>query len=114
MYDYVGHLKKFGFEWNHNALGFKFEIKIDNSDSKKIKKKILSRNTRKNISTDQSRIWNMVENWQFNNSANDNSKISFLIGYLHDEKKVKDFFNMTNSFDFTTLMTLRKNLFLMD
>ena len=38
MYDYVGHLKKFGFEWNHNALGFKFEIKIDNSDSKKIKK----------------------------------------------------------------------------
>ena len=62
MYDYVGHLKKFGFEWNHNALGFKFEIKIDNSDSKKIIKKILSRNTRKNISTDQSRIWNMVEN----------------------------------------------------
>ena len=40
MYDYVGHLKKFEFEWNHNALGFKFEIKIDNSDSKKIKKKI--------------------------------------------------------------------------
>ena len=37
MYDYVGHLKKFGFEWNHNALGFKFEIKID---GKKIKKKI--------------------------------------------------------------------------
>ena len=64
MYDYVGHLKKFGFEWNHNALGFKFEIKIDNSDSKKIIKKILSRNTRKNISTDQSRIWNMVENYQ--------------------------------------------------
>ena len=114
MYDYVGHLKKFGFEWNHNALGFKFEIKIDNSDSKKIIKKILSRNTRKNISTDQSRIWNMVENWQFNNSANDNSKISFLIGYLHDGKKVKDFFNITNSFDFTALMTLRKNLFLMD
>ena len=56
----------------------------------------------------------MVENWQFNNSANDNSKISFLIGYLHDEKKVKDFFNMTNLFDFTALMTLRKNLFLMD
>ena len=37
MYDFVGHLKKFGFEWNHNALGFKFEIKID---GKKIKKKI--------------------------------------------------------------------------
>ena len=35
MYDYFGHHKKFGFEWNHNALGFEFEIKIDNSDSKK-------------------------------------------------------------------------------
>ena len=56
----------------------------------------------------------MVENWQFNNSANDNSRTSFLIGYLHDEKKVKDFFNITNSFDYTTLMTLRKNLFLME
>ena len=56
----------------------------------------------------------MVENWQFNNSANDNSRTSFLIGYLHDEKKVKGFFNITNSFDYTTLMTLRKNLFLME
>ena len=35
MYNYVGHVKKFGFEWNHSALGFKSEIKIDNSDSKK-------------------------------------------------------------------------------
>ena len=35
MYDYVGHLKKFGFEWNHNALGFKFEIKIDGKNKKK-------------------------------------------------------------------------------
>ena len=33
MYDFVEHLKKFGFEWNHNALGFKFGIKIG---SKKI------------------------------------------------------------------------------
>ena len=30
------YVKKFGFEWNHNALGFKFEIKID---GKKILKK---------------------------------------------------------------------------
>ena len=37
MYDYVGHLKKFGFEWNHNALCFKFEIKTDG-------KKILKNN----------------------------------------------------------------------
>ena len=36
MSDYVGHLKKFGFEWNHNALDFKFEIKIDDKKIKKI------------------------------------------------------------------------------
>ena len=36
MDNYVGHLKKFVFEQNHNALGIKFEIKID---GKKILKK---------------------------------------------------------------------------
>ena len=41
MYNYVGHVKKFGFEWNHNSLGFKSGTKIDNSDSKKKKKKNL-------------------------------------------------------------------------
>ena len=67
MYDYVGHLKKFGFKWNHTALGFRFEIKID---GKKIKKNFfISKNTRKNISTDQSRVWNMQTTCQFNNSA---------------------------------------------
>ena len=71
MYDYVGHLKKFGFEWNHNALGFKFEIKIDG------KKKKLSGNTRRNISIDQSRIWNMQATSQIDNSANDNSRLLF-------------------------------------
>ena len=112
MYDYVGHLKIFGFEWNLNALCFKFEIKID---SEKIKKKIfLLKNTRKNISTDQQRVWNMLPNWQFNNSANDNSRIPFLFVYLYDEKKIKDFFNISNSYDFTTLTTIRKNLFLIE
>ena len=49
MYHYLGHFKKFGFEWNHNELDFKFEIKIDGKKtkkkdfflSKKIKKKYL-------------------------------------------------------------------------
>ena len=54
----------------------------------------------------------MQATWQFNNSANDNSRISFLAGYLYDEKKIKDFFNITNSYDFTTLTTIRENLFL--
>ena len=56
----------------------------------------------------------MQPTWQFNNSANDNSRISFLVGYLYDEKKIKDFFNITNSFDFTTLTTIRKNLLLIE
>ena len=56
----------------------------------------------------------MVKNWQINNSANDNSRLSFLVGYLYDEKKVKDFFNITNSYDFTFLMVMRKNSFLVE
>ena len=80
MHDYVGHLKKFGFEWNHNALGFKSEIKIDGK--KILKKGFLSRNTKKGITTHQSRVWNMQPTWQFNNSGNDKSRILFLVRYL--------------------------------
>ena len=29
----------------------------------------------------------MESTWQINNSANDNSRLSFLVGYLYDEKK---------------------------
>ena len=32
------YVKKFGFEWNHNALGFKFEIKIDDKKKKNYQK----------------------------------------------------------------------------
>ena len=56
----------------------------------------------------------MEPTWQINNSANDNSRLSFLVGYLYDEKKVKDFFNITNSYDFTSLTVMRKNSFLME
>ena len=75
MYDYVGHLKKFEFEWNHNALGFKFEIKIDNSDSKKIKKNFFTKRYKNKY-----QYWST---WNFNNSAKDKSRISFLIGYIY-------------------------------
>ena len=54
----------------------------------------------------------MLPTWQFNNSANDSSRISFLVECLYDEKKIKDFFNITNSYHFTTLTAIRKNLFL--
>ena len=48
MYDYVGHLKKFGFEWNHNTFGFKFEIKIDRKKMKK--KRFLNQKIQEKIS----------------------------------------------------------------
>ena len=59
MYDCIGHLKKFGFEWsvNDKNLDFRYEIKIDNSYAKKlIKKFFLSRQTRTFLQIDESRI----------------------------------------------------------
>ena len=41
MYDYIQHLKKFEFEWIQNDLVLKYRIKINNSDSKKIKNSLL-------------------------------------------------------------------------
>ena len=38
FYDYIRHLEKFGFEWS--KYGFKYEMKIDSSDSTKIIKKL--------------------------------------------------------------------------
>ena len=90
-------------------MGFKFEIKID---EEKKKKKKLSKNARINICTDQSRVWNMLPIWHFNNSAKDKSRISFLVGYIYDVKKLKDFFNITNLYDFTALTSIRKNSYL--
>ena len=60
MYDFIGHLKKFGFEWNHNALAFKFEIKID---GKNIIKKIFYEEIQEEISLLINRgygIWNQL------------------------------------------------------
>ena len=65
IYDYIEHLKKFAFEWIQNDLGLKYRIKIDNSDSKKIKKQLtLSRSMRKKICLHESRIWNMKMIWK--------------------------------------------------
>ena len=43
FYNYVGHLEKFGYEWNKDS--FKYEIKIKNQ---KIIKKLYFRKTKKN------------------------------------------------------------------
>ena len=100
FYDYIGHLEKFEFEWSKS--GFKYEISL-NSDSKKIIKKLtLERKYRTFIQTDESRIWNMLPNW--NTNLPQTSRISFLSGYLSDENVVKKYFKITGkSYDFTTL-----------
>ena len=74
FYDYIRHLKKFGFEWS--KYGFKYEMKIDSSDSTKIIKKLtLERKYSTFIQTDESKIWNM-SNW--NTNSPQTSRISFL------------------------------------
>ena len=41
MYNYFGHFKKFGFEWNKDGLGLNYKIKSDPTDNKKIEKNLL-------------------------------------------------------------------------
>ena len=70
VYDYIEHLKRFGFEWIQKDLGFRYEVKINNSDKKNLKKQIsLNSETRKKICIDESRIWNMKMSWRQNESA---------------------------------------------
>ena len=108
MYDYIEHLKKFRFEWIQNDLGLKYRIKIDNSDSKKIKKQLtLSRSTRKKICLHESRIWNMKMTWKNNESALDKSRLSFLVGYLYDKKMLKLLIGINNVLQSVTLKTHR-------
>ena len=52
----------------------------------------------------------MLPSWQPNGSINDKSRLSFLVGYIFEEKKLKDFFKLTNSYDFTTLTPIKKKL----
>ena len=50
----------------------------------------------------------MLPSWQPNGSINDKSRLSLLVGYIFEEKKLKDFFKITNSYDFTTLTPIKK------
>ena len=78
----VGHLEKFGYEWNKE--GFKYEIKIKNK--KIIKKLTLEKQQRIDFNVDASRIFNT----QLNGSS---GIISFLIGYLEDITIKKNILN---------------------
>ena len=73
FYDYVGHLEKFGYEWNKE--GFKYEIKIRNN--KIIKKLTLERQKRIDFNVDSSRIFNTQPNAS-------NGIILFSMGYLEN------------------------------
>ena len=57
VYDYVEHLKRFGFLWTNTNLGLVYEITIVGN---KLRKQLtMSRNERKKIAIDESRTWNM-------------------------------------------------------
>lgn len=55
----------------------------------------------------------MLPNWNTNNNIS-KSIISSSVGYLFDEKLIKDKFNLTarGSYDFTSLKPLQKNIFI--
>ena len=81
FYDYVGHLEKFGYEWNKE--GFKYKIKIENN--KIIKKLTLERQKIIDFNDDSSRIFNRKPNAS-------NGIISFSMGYLENITLLKFFF----------------------
>ena len=71
VYDYYEHLKRFGFTWEHKSLGIKYGIRTNNSDNKKIKKKITMRSDiRKKLCLDSTRVWNMSNAWPANTAVN--------------------------------------------
>ena len=114
IYDFIGHLKKFGFDWIDNNLGLRYRIRIKNSDSKKIKEKLtLDKLTRKKTITDEIRVWNMKMNRKKNNSGTDFSRLSYLISYLLDERKMKQFLKISGKkHDFNSMTNKEKNDYL--
>ena len=82
FYNYVGHLGKFGYQWNKEDL--KYEIKIKNKQI--IKKLTLEKQQRIDFNVDASRIFNT----QLNGSS---GIISFLMGYLEDITIKKNILN---------------------
>ena len=62
VYDYVRHLKRFGFLWVDTRLGLVYEITIVGN---KLRKQLtMSKNERKKIVIEESRIWNMNKRWK--------------------------------------------------
>ena len=114
VYDYIGHLEMFRFDWKHDGICLRYGIKIDNSDSKKLKKQLtLSSLRRKKLCYDESRIWNMSWIWLHNKLPLDYSRICFLIGCLENEKIMKSMLGITDlSYDFTSMSITEKTGYL--
>ena len=99
FYNYVGHLEKFGYEWNKE--GFKYEIKIKNK--KVIKKLTLEKQQRIYFNVDASRIFNKQPNGS-------SGTISFLMGYLENITLLKKCFKISGKiFNFTSLPISKKH-----
>ena len=101
-------MKRFGFLWVDTRLGLVYEITIVGN---KLRKQLaISKNERKKIVMDESRVWNMNKTWKKDSSALGKSKISFS-GYLFLENRIKSEFNMNgDSFDFTKLSKSEKKV----
>ena len=114
MHDYIGHFEKFGIEWYQKDLKLYYGIKINKTDNQKIEKRLtLDRLTRKKNCIDESRVWNMKNTWQKNNSARDNSRLTFSEGYLYNEQHLKVLIGITtSSYDFTSLTPQEKTGYL--
>ena len=107
-YDYLEHFKTYGFEWTHDELKFRYEIKLVSVQ----KKMTLDRLTRKMLCLDESRVWNMKMSWTKDKSAF-GGRISYLAGYLENEILMKSLMGVTgSSFDFTTVTSSYKNAYL--
>ena len=47
FYNYIQHLKKYGFVWEHSALEFKYSVEFSKDKNKLIRKKTMGKTTRK-------------------------------------------------------------------
>ena len=56
FYDYIGHFKKFGFNWKQNDLGLEYNIKINDSTVKEIQKRLTL-----NSSARKKSVWMSLE-----------------------------------------------------
>ena len=108
VYDYVGDFKKFGFLWKDTRIGLVYEIDVIGNKLRKIL--TMSRNERKKLAIDETRVWNIKMTRKKNNTSTDRSRISFSEGCLYNESDIKTAFGINdNSFDFTALSAAQKS-----